>query len=226
MTGEIQKNLEVKLFRWFQISVEGFDRIFVCCCFCCLAVKDMAEEALGTHRRTRHVYIRHVSVVEREILDILQNFEPEKEESVTVLESLRDGLTDKLVKIKAIDDSVLALLDQNESEKELDDIIARDDKLRLTLRKLERNLQKVNIGSSSVHSSSISNGNNQTNVKFASQNLPSKRSTGMSQISLAFGSSMTLLFTKNKILVTLISSCICFHISYISFHICVIQKIL
>ena len=41
-----------------------------------------------------------MSNTEREILDILQNFEPEKGESVTVLESLRDGLTCKLVKIK------------------------------------------------------------------------------------------------------------------------------
>ena len=60
----------------------------------------MAEEALGRHRGTRHVYIRHVSNMEREILDILQNFEPKKEESETVLESLRDGLTCKLAKIK------------------------------------------------------------------------------------------------------------------------------
>ena len=91
--------------------------------------------------------------------------ERENEESVNVLESLREGLTEKLAKIKAIDASIFALLDQKESEKELDDIITRDDKLRLILTKLERNLTKVNIGSSSIHSSSISNGHNQNNVK-------------------------------------------------------------
>ena len=69
----------------------------------------------------------------REILNILQNFEPENEESVSVLELLRDRLTDILVKIEAIDDSILALLDHNESEKELDDIINQGNKLRLTL---------------------------------------------------------------------------------------------
>ena len=79
-----------------------------------------------------------MSNAEREILDTLQNFEPGNEESVTVLGSLRGWLTDKLVKIKAIDDSILASLDKKESEKELDDIITRDDKLRLTLTKLER----------------------------------------------------------------------------------------
>ena len=42
----------------------------------------MAEESPGRHRGTRQVYIRHVSNAEREILDILQNFEPENEESV------------------------------------------------------------------------------------------------------------------------------------------------
>ena len=73
----------------------------------------------------------------REILNILQNFEPENEESVIVLELLRDGLTDILVKIEAIDDSILALLDHKESEKELDDIITQGNKLRLTLAKLE-----------------------------------------------------------------------------------------
>ena len=81
--------------------------------------------------------VRHVSNIEREILNILQNFEPEIEESVTILELLRDGLTDILVKIEAIDDSILALLDHKESEKELDDIITQGNKLRLTLAKLE-----------------------------------------------------------------------------------------
>ena len=103
----------------------------------------MAEESPGRHRGTRQVYIRHVSNAERGILDILQNFEPENEESVIALESLRDGLTEKLAKIKAIDDSILALLDQKESEKELDDIISRDDKLRLTLTRLEQNFKKL-----------------------------------------------------------------------------------
>ena len=42
-------------------------------------------------------------------------------------------------------------------------------------------------------------------LKLAFQNLPSQSSTGMSHIGQAFGTSMTLLFTKNKILVTLIS---------------------
>ena len=83
----------------------------------------------------------------REILNILQNFEPENEESVSVLELLRDGLTDILVKIEAIDDSILALLDHKESEKELDDIITQGNKLRLTLAKFEWNFKKVNTRS-------------------------------------------------------------------------------
>ena len=120
-----------------------------------------------------------MSNAEREILDILQNFEPENEESVTVLESLRDGLTDKLVQIKAIDDSILALLDQNESGKKMDSIITRDDKLRLILTKLEQNFKKVNIGSSSVHSSSISNGHEQNDVKVRFPKLTIKKFNGV-----------------------------------------------
>ena len=56
MTGEIEEI--VSKVSWFQISVAacfvGFSRIFeICCCFCCLTIKDMSEEALGRHRRTR-----------------------------------------------------------------------------------------------------------------------------------------------------------------------------
>ena len=136
----------------------------------------MSKEALGRHRGTLQVYIRHVTNAEREMLDILQNFEPENEESVTVLESLRDGITDKLVKTKAIEDSILALLDQKESEKELDDIITWEDKQNLS--KLERNLKKLNIGSSSFHSSSISNGHNQNDVKIRFPKLAIKKFNG------------------------------------------------
>ena len=60
----------------------------------------------------------------------------------------------------------------------MDDIITRDDKLRLTLTKLERNLKKVNIGSSSVHSSSISNGHNQNDVKVRLPKLTVKKFNG------------------------------------------------
>ena len=66
----------------------------------------MTEGSLFRHRGTCQVYNKYASNAEREILDILQNFEREK--SVTFQELLRDGLTDKLNKIKAIDDSVLA----------------------------------------------------------------------------------------------------------------------
>ena len=52
----------------------------------------MSKETLGRHRGTLQVYISHVNNAKREILDILQNYEPENEESVTVLASLRDGL--------------------------------------------------------------------------------------------------------------------------------------
>ena len=55
-------------FRW---------NIEVCFCFCGLTIKDAVEEALVRIRGTRQFYIRHVSNAEREILDILQNFEPE-----------------------------------------------------------------------------------------------------------------------------------------------------
>ena len=121
-----KEDLKVKLFILFLILLSSmlFGRfrwnIEVCFCFCCLTIKDVVEEALVRIRGTRQFYIRHVSNAEREILDILQNFEPEKEEPVTVLASFRDRLRDKLDKIKATDDIFLPFLDRNELEKELD----------------------------------------------------------------------------------------------------------
>ena len=64
-----------------------------------------------------------MSTAGREILDMLKNLEPENEESAIVLESLTDRLPEELAEIKAIVDSILALLDRKASEKELDDII-------------------------------------------------------------------------------------------------------
>ena len=61
----------------------------------------------------------------------------------------------------------------------MDSIITRDDKLRLILTKLEQNFKKVNIGSSSVHSSSISNGHEQNDVKVRFPKLTIKKFNGV-----------------------------------------------
>ena len=78
-----KEDLKVKLFILFLILLSSmlFGRfrwnIEACFCFCGLTIKDVVEEALVRIRGTRQFYIRHVSNAEREILDILQNFEPE-----------------------------------------------------------------------------------------------------------------------------------------------------
>ena len=64
-------------------------------------------------------------------------------------------------KVKTFGDSILALLHQKESEQELDAIITWDNKLRLTLLKIDQHLKAVKIVLSSVHSSPISNAYNQ-----------------------------------------------------------------
>ena len=101
----------------------------------------------------------------------------------------------------------------------MDNIITRDDKLRLILTKLEQNLKRLKSGHHQFIHHQFQMGMSKMMLKFASQNLPSKSSTGLPEIGQAFETSMTLLFTENKILVTLISL-------RISNHICVIQQIL
>ena len=104
-------------------------------------------------------------------------------------------------------------------KKKMDNIITRDDKLRFILTKLEQNLKRLKSGHHQFIRHQFQMGMRKMMLKFASQNLPSKSSTGLPEIGQAFETSMTLLFTKNKILVTLISL-------RISNHICVIQQIL
>ena len=60
----------------------------------------------------------------------------------------------------------------------MDDAIIRDYEFRLTLTKSERNLKKVNIGSSSIHSPSISNWHNQNDVTICLPKLTIKKVNG------------------------------------------------
>ena len=116
----------------------------------------MSEAELGRLRGTQQVYVRHITNSEREILALLTNFDIENEDLVVKLTAIKNRIKEKHEKIKDLDEKILLLLEQDESEAELDSIITRDDGLQLTFLKIERNLNKVN-NTPSVHSLSLSN---------------------------------------------------------------------
>ena len=100
----------------------------------------------------------------------MANFQPEP----LATELLIKGTCNKN-KVKTFGDSILALLHQKESEQELDAIITWENKLRLTLLKIDQHLKAVKIVLSSVHSSPISNAHNQNNIKFCWPDLIIKK---------------------------------------------------
>ena len=138
----------------------------------------MSESELGRLRGTRQVYIRHITNSEREILDLLTDFETENEDSVTRLIALKDRIKEKHEKVKDLDQKILHLLEQSESEVEIDSIITRDDQLQLTFVKIERNLNKINAGPS-IHSLTLSNReNDQSGVQVKLPKLTIKNFNG------------------------------------------------
>ena len=61
--------------------------------------------------------------MERSILDEIGTFSCENEEQITKLTGLRNGLFEKIDKVKEIDQKILCILLKEDSEKELEDIL-------------------------------------------------------------------------------------------------------
>ena len=65
--------------------------------------------------------------MERSILDEIGTFSCENEEQIAKLTGLKNGLLEKINKVKEIDQKILDILPQEESEKELEDILVLED---------------------------------------------------------------------------------------------------
>ena len=65
--------------------------------------------------------------IERSILDDIGTFSCEDEEQITKLTGLKNGLLEKIDKVKEIDQKILHILQQEESEKALEDILVLED---------------------------------------------------------------------------------------------------
>ena len=127
-------------------------------------------EDLARLRGTRGVYLRHVENMERSILDNIGTFSCENEDHISELNALKNGFTEKLQKIKELDEKLLDLLPQKDSEKELEDILNREDSNLKIIAKIDRWLSKI-PPAGSISSLNISN-RSQSNSPEARINLP------------------------------------------------------
>ena len=121
------------------------------------------KELLSKYKGTRNVYMRSINNCERETLEIIDCFHSGDENQVTKLLSSKASLSDKLIKVWEFDDRILQLLNQDDSEAELENILVRDDKIHELIIKIERCIfesthESINPPSTvSINSSTTSN---------------------------------------------------------------------
>ena len=104
------------------------------------------KELLTKYKGIRNVYMRSINNCERETLEIIDNFHSGDENQVTKLLSSKASLSDKLIKDREFDDPILQLLNQDDSEAELENILVRDDKIHELIIKIERCIFKSTHG--------------------------------------------------------------------------------
>ena len=92
---------------------------------------------------SERVYLRHMKNMERIILDEIGTLSCKNEEHISKLTGLKNGLSGKIDKVKEIDQKILDILPQEESEKELEDILVLKDLNFELLAKIDRCLKKT-----------------------------------------------------------------------------------
>ena len=104
----------------------------------------MAEEILSRFRGTRKVYLRDTENSLKEVNDILETFLPDGNfDTIISLNTLKTSILNKIDKIKGLDEQLLSQLNEKNSEKELDQILTREDKYLLAISKIDLHLSKA-----------------------------------------------------------------------------------
>ena len=100
-----------------------------------------ASNLLTRLKGSKRVYLRHMKNMKRSILDEIGTFSCENEKQISKLIRLKNGLLEKIDKVKEIYQKILDILPQDESEKE--DILVLEDLNFELLAKIDRCLKKT-----------------------------------------------------------------------------------
>ena len=100
-----------------------------------------ASNLLTRLKGSKRVYLRHMKNMKRSILDEIGTFSCENEKQISKLTRLKNGLLEKIDKVKEIYQKILDILPQDESEKE--DILVLEDLNFELLAKIDRCLKKT-----------------------------------------------------------------------------------
>ena len=77
-------------------------------------------------RGTRKTYLRNLQNQEKVILDIINNYSPNREQD-TILKANKNSLLENLDKLKICDAKILETLKDDQMENELEQILQRND---------------------------------------------------------------------------------------------------
>ena len=103
----------------------------------------MVEEVLAKLRGTCKVFFCHIENSSKEVNDILETFLPDSNFNTTIrLNTLKPPILNKIDKIKGLDEQLLLQLNEKDSEKELDQILTREDEYLHTISKIDLHLSK------------------------------------------------------------------------------------
>ena len=94
-------------------------------------------------RGTRKVYLRHIENSSKEVNVVLETFLLDSNfDTIIRLNTLKTAILNQIDKIKGFDEQLLSQLNKKDSEKELDQILTREDKYLHTLSKIDLHLSK------------------------------------------------------------------------------------
>ena len=104
-----------------------------------------AAETLVRLRGARKIYLRSIKNSERDILEMIENFSIDDENSTIKLTSAKVSLQDRINKVEQQDEEILKILKTEDMANELEEILIREEHLQILITRTEHCLSKPNI---------------------------------------------------------------------------------
>ena len=104
-----------------------------------------AAETLVRLRGARKIYPRSIKNSERDILEMIENFSIDDENSTIKLTSAKVSLQDRINKVNKQDEEIFKILKTEDMENEPEEILIREENLQILITRIERCLSKPKI---------------------------------------------------------------------------------
>ena len=104
-----------------------------------------AAETLVRLRGARKIYLRSIKNSDWDILEMIENFSIDDENSTIKLTSAKFSLQDRINKVKQQDEGILKIWKTEDMENELEEILIREEKLQILITRIEDCLHKSKI---------------------------------------------------------------------------------